>query len=152
MTDQPTPAADEWPEPNYAQDTAAPSPYSAPQYSAPQYSAPQYAAPQYEAPQYSAPTGAMPQASGYPPGGWPQQAKPNPHWALSVIALIFSLLLGAVALSYSSRVGTLWTAGDVAGSAKASGRAKTWAIVGIVVGGFFTLLIVINAATGGGTT
>jgi hypothetical protein len=64
---------------------------------------------------------------------------PPNYWALSIIAVVLSLLFGGIfgwiAMYFSYQVGERYDAHDYDGAVKASRNAKTWAIVGLVVGG-----------------
>ena len=65
--------------------------------------------------------------------------QPPNYMVLSIVALLCSLLFGAIGLYFSSQVTTRWNAGDVAGAQKASNVALAIDIVGIVIGVFFLL-------------
>ena len=73
-----------------------------------------------------------------PPGAYggppPQQARPSPYWPVSIISLLFSCIIGAVGLYFSSQVDSKWNAGDADGARKASQTALIIGIIGIVVG------------------
>lgn len=64
-------------------------------------------------------------------------AKPNNYLALSIIAL-FGGIFGIISLIYSSKVDTLYANGSYTEAISASNRAKTWAIVSIILGVLFT--------------
>ncbi|MCV2489836.1 CD225/dispanin family protein [Geodermatophilus sp. YIM 151500] len=68
------------------------------------------------------------------------EKQPPNHMALSIAALVCSLLFGAIGLYFSSQVTTRWNAGDVAGARKASNLALVIDIIGIVIGVFFLLV------------
>ncbi len=75
-------------------------------------------------------------------GGAP---KPPTRLGLSIVALVCSLLLGAIGLYFSSQVTSRWNAGDVAGAQKASGTALVVDIIGIVLG---VLLLIATVSSG----
>lgn len=100
--------------------------------------------------------GNQPYTSGDQPGPAPQPAqyappamageKPSAYWPLSIIALLFSLLFGIIAVVFSAQVGSNWKAGDVEGAMTASRRARLFGIIGILVGVVVTMLVVaVNA-------
>lgn len=70
------------------------------------------------------------------PDFWATRAAgaPRAPWALGVLAVLLSVLGGAVSLAYSAQVGTRTRTGDLAGARQAAARAKAWAIAGIIVG------------------
>jgi hypothetical protein len=82
----------------------------------------------------------------YPPG--PERApqrqpvtsgltKPSTHLALSVVAIVCSLLFGIIGLFFSFQVTTRWDKGDVSGAQKASTTALIVDVIGIVIGVIF---------------
>lgn len=122
-----------------------------PQYQAP---APQYQqpAPQYQAPQpqYAPPPpgyGAPPPAYGMPPMGAMPAANVATHLGLAIVTMILCCLpLGAFALVQAQKVKKCQAVGDYAGAVAASGKAKTYSILGIVLGGIINILWALNAA------
>lgn len=61
--------------------------------------------------------------------------KPDSHTALAIISLLIGgLIFGIVSLIYSSKVDTLYASGNYTEAIAASNSAKTWAIIGIVLG------------------
>ena len=60
--------------------------------------------------------------------------KPDSHTALAIIALMGGMIFGIVSLIYSSKVDTLYASGNYTEAIAASNSAKTWAIIGIVLG------------------
>jgi Interferon-induced transmembrane protein len=87
-------------------------------------------------------------AVGYQNAGPREQSQPSAYWPLSIIGLLFNWICGGIAVYYSSQVSKLWMLGDVEGSRKASGRAMVWAIVGIVTGLLFVLLVLAGSSGG----
>lgn len=77
--------------------------------------------------------------------------KPDSHTALAIIALMGGMIFGIVSLIYSSKVDTLYASGNYTEAIAASNSAKTWAIIGIVlgvlsiVGGITILAIMLGA-------
>jgi len=65
--------------------------------------------------------------------------QPPTRMVLSIVALLFSIIFGAIGLYFSSQVTTRWNAGDVAGARKASNVALVVDIIGIVIGVLFLL-------------
>jgi hypothetical protein len=136
-------------------------------FGAPQSGAPvNYPPPNYPPPNYPPPGPAFQQngGHGYYVAPSPQQgfsgpangsrggtmSQPPTHWPLAIVALLMSGLLGgAVAVYFAYQVGQRWQAGNPAGAADASRLAKIWGIVGIAVGAFFFLLVLIGSAGGG---
>lgn len=110
--------------------------------------------PKYPPPKPASPTTGYPQS---PPPPLPQPsyrpeavrapAQPPAYWPLTIISFICSFLFGAIAMYFSSQVGSRWRAGNTAGAEKASRMALIWGIVGIVVG-----LIVFFAVIGSEST
>lgn len=121
-----------------------PPPPPRPQYAPPpppQYAPPPPPPPQY-APQSPSPQPAYPQA---PPQGVPQ---PNiaTHLALAIVTtLLCCLPLGVIGIVYASQVKAKVAAGDYAGAAAASGKAKLFCIVGVVIGALATAGYVVYA-------
>ncbi|WP_120519596.1 TIR domain-containing protein [Arthrobacter celericrescens] len=66
-----------------------------------------------------------------------QQPAPPQRLALSIIALVLFIPLGAVALYFSTQVPGRWNTGNPAGALDASKKAQLWGWIGIGVGGFF---------------
>jgi hypothetical protein len=67
------------------------------------------------------------------PGGQ-LTAKPPAYWPLSIVALLFSFLFGAIAIYFSVQVGRRWDRGDLDGSRRASRTARVLGVIAIVVG------------------
>jgi hypothetical protein len=89
-------------------------------------------------PGYTGPADAGPQY-GTPPSG---VQRPPAHWPLSIVGVLFSILLGAIAIYFSVQVGKRWDRGDLAGAQKASRHARTLGIVAIVAGVIGTAIII----------
>ncbi len=121
--------------------------------------------PGYEAPPpgYGAPPppgyGAPPQYQGGAGYGYgaPVGAKPSSYRGLSIttaiLGIFFSLIIGLptgiVASVYGRKVDTAWAAGDAAGSATASRRARTWLIVSAIFDAIGLILVIFVIAHGG---
>jgi Interferon-induced transmembrane protein len=73
--------------------------------------------------------------------------RPSPGWALSVVGVLFSFLLGAIALWFSWQVGRRWNAGDAEGARKASRSARTFGLIAVVVGAVVTVALVATGHT-----
>jgi hypothetical protein len=67
--------------------------------------------------------------------------QPPEYWVLSMIAVLFSFVFGAIALYFSYQVGQRYRAGNLVGATKASKLARTWGIAGIVVGSLTILVL-----------
>ncbi len=66
--------------------------------------------------------------------------KPKNYMALSIISILFSLIIGIIAIIYAAKVNSLWKKGRYEEAQKASAAAQAWSIIGIVVGGMLTLI------------
>ena len=64
----------------------------------------------------------------------PYTPPPRPYWGWSIVGLLGSFVFGFIALYFSGQVGERLGRGDVAGAQRASSYARTWGIVGLVVG------------------
>ena len=108
----------------------------------------------YPPPPPPGPTAPPPPAGSYPPAAYPWNApaagqpKPSAYWALSIAAVLLALLPGAVAIYYSSQVGTTYAVGDLVGAQRASRLARAWGIAGVVIG-VIVVIAVIASASGG---
>jgi len=65
---------------------------------------------------------------------------------LSIVA-IPSLLFGGIAMYFSRQVGRRYRAGDLEGARRASGKAKTWGTIGVVVGALVLIAVLGNLAS-----
>jgi hypothetical protein len=65
--------------------------------------------------------------------------KPNNYLVWSIITIFLCMIPGIVATVYSSKVDGLWAQGHWAEASKSANTAKTWAIVGTVLGGLLWL-------------
>ncbi len=65
----------------------------------------------------------------------PEEAMPPTYLAWSIVAMLVCCLIpGIVALIYSTKVSSRWTAGDYEGARRASSAAQMWIIVTVVCG------------------
>lgn len=72
-------------------------------------------------------------------------ARPAAYWGLSVLAVVCSLLFGAIGLYQSAQVGPRWADGDAAGARRASRSALVLDLVGILGAvAIVTLLVTTN--------
>jgi len=122
---------------------------SQPNYGTPPPPAPQYGAP--PAPQYGAPPpqqygaappqqyGAAPQPYGMSPAGAPPK---NWLW-LSIVTILFCWPLAIPAVVFSNQVNRKWGAGDPTGAQSSANKARTFALIGIVLG---VIALIINVA------
>jgi len=89
-----------------------------------------------------------PPPPGYPPQQPPSAQAPNNHLVLSIVALVFCLIPGIVAIVKSSQVSGLWAQGQY-GQAQASAEsARKWAIWSIVLGAVGGIIYLILAVVG----
>ena len=66
--------------------------------------------------------------------------RPKPYLAWSiVVAVIFNLIFGIIAIVYSAKVRTKFAAGNIEGAQRCSVRAQWWIASGICVGLIFTV-------------
>jgi len=75
-----------------------------------------------------------------PPGygyGMPQGAPPPNYLVWSIITILLCTIPGIVAIVFSTQVNSKWGTGDAAGAYDASKKAKTWALVGTILGAVF---------------
>ena len=72
------------------------------------------------------------------PAGQPEADKaycpPSYLWWSIVVAVVFSLPLGVVAIVFAAQVGKQWRDGDVAGARRSSERAAWCSVIGFVLG------------------
>ena len=69
-----------------------------------------------------------------PQGPYGQAPKPNNYLVWSIITIFLCMIPGIVATVYSSKVDGLWAQGRWAEATSSANTAKTWAIVGTVLG------------------
>lgn len=104
---------------------------------------PQYAPPP-SAPQFSAPQA---QYGGAPPIAGAARPNVSAHLGLAIVTTILCCLpLGVIGIVYASQVKAKLAAGDYAGAAAASSKAKTFSILGIVLGGIAIVIYGITVA------
>ena len=107
--------------------------------SQPNYGTPppqQYGTPPPPAPQYGAPP---PQQYGMSPAGAPPK---NWLW-LSIVTILFCWPLAIPAVVFSNQVNRKWGAGDPTGAQSSANKARTFALIGIVLG---VIALIINVA------
>jgi Interferon-induced transmembrane protein len=93
-----------------------------------------------------------PPAPPYPYGAAGAQGYPPPNylvWAI-LCTVLCCLPLGIASIVFSTQVNSKWEMGDVAGAQGASGKAKTFAIWGAIVGVIVDILSVVFAVALGG--
>ncbi|MDR1745900.1 MAG: CD225/dispanin family protein [Tannerella sp.] len=84
----------------------------------------------------------QPSAGSYNAGGAPPM--PDNYLVWAILATIFCCWpLGIPAIIKSSKVSSLYSAGDYAGAQSASADAKKWTIIAAIVGGIFVILYII---------
>lgn len=88
----------------------------------------------------------QPPVGQYPP-------KPSNHLVWSILVTLFCCLpFGIAAIVYSSKVDSLWAAGQYEASAAAADKAKSWiiwSVVAAVIGAILYTMIVLGILTGG---
>jgi hypothetical protein len=91
-------------------------------------------------PQYGQPAGADPNAY-Y--GGLSGAAKPSNNLVWGILTtLLCCLPLGIVSIVFSTKVDGLWAQGQYAQAQEAADNAKKWAIIGIVIGVVFEIILI----------
>jgi hypothetical protein len=99
------------------------------------------------------PAQASPYGAGAPYGtGWGSQPEkpPQTYFPYAVLSLLFFWPASIVSIVFASQVKAKWARGDYQGAVVASKRAKTWAIVSLVVGIVaVVLLLVLHRGTTG---
>lgn len=104
---------------------------------------PRYAPPP-SAPQFSAPQA---QYGGAPPIAGAARPNVSAHLGLAIVTTVLCCLpLGVIGIVYASQVKAKLAAGDYAGAAAASSKAKTFSILGIVLGGIAIVIYGITVA------
>lgn len=107
---------------------------------APPQQQPQYQQPQqpYQQPLYQQPAATPRPVFAATPTPGPQQPEapmPNTYLVWSIVTLVLCCVpTGIVAIIYSSKVSSRWTAGDYDGARSASDNAALWIIISIVCG------------------
>lgn len=105
---------------------------------------------------YGAPPPPYQGPAGYGYGA-PAGAKPPSYRGLSIttailgvfLSLIFGLPTGIVSAVYGRKVDTAWAAGDAAGAASASRRARGWLIASAIFDAIGLIVVIIVIAHGG---
>lgn len=83
-----------------------------------------------------------------PPTGAPA-VKPDNNLVWAILCTVLCCLpFGIVAIVKSSKVDSLWAAGQYAEAKQAADEAKKWSIIGAVAGGVSALLYIILVAVG----
>jgi len=84
-----------------------------------------------------------------PPPAWPaaDTGKPSAYWPLSIVAILFSVIFGAIAIYFSSEVGNRWNRGDREGARKASKTALILGLIGVGVGLILIVAVVANSGS-----
>jgi ABC-type Fe3+ transport system permease subunit len=93
-------------------------------------------------------TAQPPPPPGYPPQQPPPAQAPNNHLVLSIVALVFCLIPGIVAIVKSSQVSGLWAQGQYAQAQASAESARKWAIWSIVLGAVGGIIYLILAVVG----
>lgn len=91
---------------------------------------------------------------GYPTpfgGGYnatPAGPPPPNYLVWSIISVLLCTIPGIVAIVFATQVNSKWSAGDAAGAYDASKKAKTWALVGTILGAVGIVLYIVLIAAG----
>ncbi|MCE1177773.1 MAG: CD225/dispanin family protein [Micrococcales bacterium] len=88
-----------------------------------------------------------PAAPGMTPAGTGGVAPKN-YLPLAILSILCCWPLGIPAIIFSTQVNSKWNAGDAAGAADASAKAKKFATIAIVLGLIATVIQIILMATG----
>lgn len=84
-------------------------------------------------PAYGQPPGyPMPYGGGY--NAQPVGPPPPNYLVWSIVTMLLCTIPGIVSLIFATQVNSKWTTGDAAGAYDASKKAKTWALVGTILG------------------
>lgn len=95
-----------------------------------------------------------PQAPGYSAygqGGYvpqPQGTPPPNYLVWAIITILLCTIPGIVALVFSTQVNSKWSMGDTAGAYNASKQARTWSLVGTILGGIAIVVYIVLIAAG----
>jgi len=106
---------------------------------------------------YGTPPPPPPPYGAPPPYGQsPQGAPPPNHLVWAILSTVLCCLpLGVASIVFAAQVNSKWAAGDVAGAQESSRKARLFAIISAVVGlvgGVIYLLVVVLAAANTGTS
>jgi len=77
---------------------------------------------------------------------------PKTHMAWSIVMAVlgaitfFGAVFGVIALVYGTKVTTLWQKGEKEAARRASQRARTWNLIGVVVLGLVLIIVVVSVA------
>jgi uncharacterized protein YqhQ len=98
-----------------------------------------------------------PPSGGAPAYGGPVAGPPPNYLVLAIVSLLCCWPVGIPAVVFAARVNSKWAQGDHAGAAEASRKAKTFAIIalvlGVIVAVVYGLMFAMNPTmVGGGTT
>lgn len=126
-------------------------PGAAPGYGAPSYGTP----PAYGSGAPGYPTAPPPYSGGTPGTGYGAPPPPNYLvWAI-LTTVLCCLPLGVVSIVFASQVNGKWLAGDAQGAVNSSRKAKTFAIwsavLGLVGGVIYAIVLVMSANSGTST-
>jgi len=80
---------------------------------------------------------------------WDYEEKPRTHLGLAIIVTIFfNFLCGLISLWNAGRVNAYWYAGEEELSQRASRRAKTWGMIGLIIGCLVIYRVLNNGMSG----
>ena len=107
---------------------------------------------------YGQPSGDQPPAYGqgygysaYGQGGYAPQPVGSPppnHLVWAIITILLCTIPGIVAVIFATQVNSKWAMGDVAGAENASRQARTWSLVGTILGVLGIVVWLILMASG----
>lgn len=102
--------------------------------------------PAYGQQPYGQPGYPTPYGGGY--NAQPAGPAPANYLVWAIITVLLCTIPGIVAIVFATQVNTKWSAGDAAGAYDASKKAKTWALVGTILGAVAIVVYIIMIATG----
>ncbi|NLE71293.1 MAG: CD225/dispanin family protein [Actinomycetales bacterium] len=89
--------------------------------------------------------------SAYGQGGYAPQPVGSPppnHLVWAIITILLCTIPGIVAVIFATQVNSKWAMGDVAGAENASRQARTWSLVGTILGVLGIVVWLILMASG----
>ena len=91
-------------------------------------------------------------AGGYP--GGTSAEKPNNNLVWAIVAIVMCTIFGIISLIFALQVDNKWNMGDYQGAMDSAKKAKSFAMIGIILSivGFLIWIIAIVAITALGTS
>ncbi len=97
--------------------------------------------PAYGFPPAYPPYGYPPYGSAAPPAPPHEKPSSNIGWAIAAIFTFWPLAIPS--FIYANKVDTFWFAGNRAGAEQASRDARTWGLIGVIIGAVLFVLVII---------